>query len=69
MNTNIKDYSDLPLTLTVEEVGKVLGIGRPKAYELANREDFPKLRLGKRIIIPKNAFIKWMDTQSGLFQQ
>lgn len=63
MTTEIKDFAQLPLTLTVEEVGQVLGIGRVKAYELANSENFTcKIRIGKRIIIPRDSFIKWINS-------
>ena len=47
--------------MTVDELGEVLGISRPKAYELANREDFPKIRLGRRIIIPITGFNNWLS--------
>ena len=66
MTKEIKDFAQLPLTLTVEEVGQVLGIGRVKAYELANQEGFPTLRLGKRLCVPKQAFINWIDSNVGV---
>lgn len=34
MENNYKNYSDLPLTLSVPEVAAVLGISRAGAYEL-----------------------------------
>lgn len=33
-STKFKSYEDLPLTLTVPEVGEALGISRAAAYEL-----------------------------------
>jgi excisionase family DNA binding protein len=41
-----------PLTLTVEQAAKVLGIGRSTAYELVHTGAIPSLRLGRRIIVP-----------------
>jgi excisionase family DNA binding protein len=41
-----------PLTLTVEQTAKVLGIGRSTAYELVHTGDIPSLRLGRRIVVP-----------------
>lgn len=38
-------------TMTVEELGKVLGIGRRQAYESVERGDIPSIRLGRRIVI------------------
>lgn len=51
-------------TMTVEEVGMALGISRPKAFELASRSDFPVIRIGKRIVVPIDAFQKWMEKQT-----
>ena len=48
------------LTMTVHEMAYQLGISMPKAYELAKQEGFPSLRLGKQIIIPVDAFHKWL---------
>ena len=59
--SKFKSYQDLPLTLTAPEVGEVLGISRAAAYELVRREGFPRMKIGKRILIPKDKFIQWID--------
>jgi excisionase family DNA binding protein len=48
-------------TYTVEEVARMLGIGRVQAYEAAKRGDFPTIRMGKRILIPRAAFDRFLD--------
>lgn len=59
----VKDYSELPLSLTVDQVAGVLGIGRVQAYNLVHTEGFPKIKHGRRIIVPRQAFLKWIDAQ------
>ena len=61
MKNNYKSYEDLPLTLSVPEVAAVLGISRAVAYELVRLEGFPKIRIGNRIVVPKDKLIAWMD--------
>ena len=56
-------YDDLPLTLTAPEVGEVLGISRASAYELVRSRGFPHIRIGTRILVPKDKFIQWIDQQ------
>ena len=58
-----KEYSDLPLTLTVPEVGEVLGISRAAAYELVRSQGVPHMQIGTRILVPKNKFLAWIDEQ------
>jgi excisionase family DNA binding protein len=41
-----------PLTLTVEQAGRLLGIGRSTAYEIVASGDLPSIRLRRRIVIP-----------------
>lgn len=48
----MENHIDQPLTLTVEQTAKVLGIGRSTAYELVHTGDIPNLRLGRRIVVP-----------------
>ena len=62
-NTKFKNYDDLPLTLTAPEVGEVLGISRAAAYELVRSEGFPSMRIGTRILVPKDRLIAWINEQ------
>lgn len=59
-----KSYEDLPLMLSVPEMGAALGISRAGAYELARSEGFPVLRIGNRIVIPKDKLQEWVDKQT-----
>lgn len=59
-----RSYGDLPLTLTVPEVGGVLGLSRAKAYDLVRREGFQSMRIGTRILVPRNKLIRWIDEQT-----
>ena len=59
-----KSYEDLPLMLSVPEMGAALGISRAGAYELARSEGFPALRIGTRIVIPKDKLREWVDKQT-----
>ena len=60
-----KSYDDLPLFLNADVVGKVLGVSISSAYELMHEKDFPSVRIGNRLIIPKDKFIKWVDGKVG----
>ena len=63
--SSYKTYDDLPLMLSVPDVAKVLGISRAGAYELAHRKEFPSMKLGSRIIVPKDKFLRWIEQQCG----
>lgn len=59
-----KSYDELPLFFNAELIGKVLGISSTTAYQLMHREDFPGIKIGNRIIVPKEKFIEWANKQS-----
>lgn len=58
-----KSYEELPLMLSVPEMAAALGISRAGAYELARSEGFPALRIGTRIVVPKDKLQEWVDKQ------
>ena len=62
--TVYKSYDELPLMLSVPEVAAVLGISRAGAYELVKGKDFPALKIGSRIVVPKEKFIAWVDEKT-----
>ena len=55
-----QSYDDLPLFLNAETVSKVLGVSPSSAYELLHEDDFPTLRVGSRMVVPKEQFIQWV---------
>ena len=53
-------YDELPLFLNAELVAKTLGIAPSSAYELMHEASFPTLRVGSRMVVPKDKFIEWV---------
>lgn len=41
------------LTVTVEQAGRMLGISRGLAYQMAHEGKIPTLKFGKRLVVPK----------------
>ena len=58
-------YDELPLFLNAEMVAKVLGISISSAYELMHETSFPALRVSSRIVVPKEKFCQWVESQTG----
>lgn len=48
-------------TYKIEEAGRLLGIGRNQAYEAAKRGDFPTLKIGRRLLVPKAALDRLLN--------
>ena len=59
-----KNYDELPLMLNVVQVAAVLGISRAGAYELVHSEGFPTLKIGSRIVVPKDRLREWIDANT-----
>ncbi|WP_243120281.1 helix-turn-helix domain-containing protein [Caloramator sp. E03] len=65
-------YNDEPLkkkierlTINIDEAAKMLGVGYNTMLNLVHRKDFPKIQAAKRrILIPREAFIKWVNETS-----
>lgn len=57
----MNSYEELPLTLCAEDVAAALGISRTNAYALLHQEDFPTLHIGKRLLVPRDKFIQWIN--------
>ena len=58
-----QSYEQLPLSLNAEDVSEILNISIGKAYNLFHRADFPTIHLGKRMIVPRDRFLAWIDKQ------
>ena len=63
MTTTYTSYNQLPLSLNANDIAAVLGISRANAYTLMRAKGFPTIFIGKRMIVPRDKFIEWMDLQ------
>ena len=59
-----KSYDDLPLFLNAELVAQVLGIASSSSYELMHEAGFPVLKIGNRMVVPKEKFISWVEVNT-----
>lgn len=60
-----KSYDELPLFLNAEMVASLLGISPSSGYELMHEKGFPVLRIGNRMVVPKEKFRKWVEENTG----
>ena len=60
-----KSYDELPLFLNATTVAKVLGVSPSSSYELMHEKDFPVLKVGNRMVVPKEKFVKWVERHTG----
>ena len=49
---------------TLEGAAKHAGVSVPTITEWVNRSDFPAFRSGRRWIIPRSSFEKWLEDQA-----
>ena len=46
-------------------MAKVLGVSPSSGYELMHKKDFPVLRVGNRMVVPKEKFVEWVERHAG----
>ena len=64
MNANTQNtVAETKRTYTVEEIAKLLSIGRTTAYALVKEGHFKTVRIGSEIRISKQSFDEWLDRQ------
>ena len=60
MENKYRSLDELPVTLRVEELMPILGIGRNTAYKLVRSGRLRSIRVGRQVRIPKNALIEFL---------
>ena len=56
-----KSNDDLRLFLNAEMVANVLGVSLTICYEMLHSGKLPVLRIGNRLIVPKEKFLQWIE--------
>ena len=62
--SSYRSYDELPLFLNAATVAKVLGISPSSGYELMHEPDFPVLKIGNRLVVPKEKFAEWVSQRT-----
>ena len=65
MKTECRHFDELPAMLTAAELAGALGISKAEAYTLIHSKGFPTLRIGKRLMVPKDKLTAWIDRNTG----
>lgn len=60
-----KNFDDLPLFLNAETAAALLGVSISSMYELMHEKGFPVLRVGSRLVIPKDKLRAWVEQNTG----
>lgn len=60
-----QSYDELPLFLNAKMVADALGVSPSSGYELMREEGFPALKIGSRVVVPKEKFIAWVERKTG----
>lgn len=53
-----------PLAISAPEAARLLGVSKPKVYELMGRADFPSFKLGGRTLVSVDGLREWVKNQS-----
>ena len=62
--SSYRSYDELPLFLNAATVAKVLDISPSSGYELMHEPDFPVLKIGNRLMVPKEKFVEWVSQRT-----
>ena len=62
MNETVyRSFEELPMFLNVATVSQILGISTSSGYELMHEKDFPSIKIGNRILVPRDRLKEWLD--------
>ena len=65
ITSEYRSYDELPLFLNAKLVAEVLGVSPSSGYELIHEPGFPVLKVGSRMVVPKEQFIRWVQEHTG----
>ena len=69
MRTNIEtrgSIDSLPEFCTPGDLSLILPVSRATLYRMAEQKRIPSLRIGRRVVIPREPIKKWVEQQCGM---
>lgn len=60
-----RGFENYPPVLQARHVREILGICEATAYEVLNSKNCPTIRMGKRMVVPKESFLQFLKSSEG----
>jgi excisionase family DNA binding protein len=57
------------LLLNAEDLAQITGFSKPTVYNFFHRSDFPTIRVGRKLVVERTAFHKWLSNQAATVPQ
>ena len=64
----IISLDNLQAVLDIDDIKSVLRVSRANAYKISGSKGFPRLKVGKRVLVQKKDFIEWLDSRDEIMQ-
>lgn len=64
MQAQRNDCPQSKIMLTVPEAAQILRIDKVTVYEMAKTRGFPAIRIGRRVLIPRDALLRWIENEA-----
>ena len=65
MKQEYYSYEQLPCMLNADDIKRYMRISRAEAYQQMHSEGFPLIRIGKRMLAPRDKFLEWVEDKVG----
>lgn len=62
--SNVKTRDDLPLVLTIPQVAKIMNVCEQTCRNEARAGRMPAVHCGRKWLIPRDRFLKWLDGEA-----
>lgn len=59
-----KNTAGETIILTVQQAAEQMNVSRPTMLSWTHRADFPCFRVGRKILIPRQALVEWANRQA-----
>ena len=61
MKVSFTSFDEFPVMLNANQLAQALNLSRAGAYQLMHSSSFPTVRIGKRMLVPKEHLLRWLD--------
>lgn len=67
MSEKYTSFDEMPVMLNAAQLAAIFGISRSGSYKLIKVADFPTVKIGKKVVVPKDALKEWVAKQSSVW--